>query len=130
MQRRDFISSIGALALAAPSFAIAQQHKKRPLIAWLSSATSAYSTSKAAVFLQAMRDLGFNEGQNFDIVYRSSDGVQDRLPGLAEELVALNPDVIFAIAIAAAVPARKATSRIPIVSPALADAVQLGLIES
>jgi putative tryptophan/tyrosine transport system substrate-binding protein len=77
-----------------------------------------------------LRELGYVEGQNFDIVYRSSGGNQDRLPALAEELVPLKPDVILAIAIAAAVPARKATSTIPIVSPALADAVGLGLIAS
>jgi putative tryptophan/tyrosine transport system substrate-binding protein len=77
-----------------------------------------------------MRELGYVEGQHFDIVYRSSDGHQDRLPALAEELVRLQPDVIFAIAIAAAVAARKATATIPIVSPALADAVHLGLIAS
>jgi putative tryptophan/tyrosine transport system substrate-binding protein len=77
-----------------------------------------------------MRELGYVEGKNFDIVYRSSGGYQDRLPGLARELVKLKPDVIFAIAIAAAVAARNVTSTIPIVSPALADAVHLGLIES
>src|SRR5262245_3706075 len=81
-------------------------------------------------FLQALKELGYVEGQNFDIVYRSSDGYQDRLPGLAEKLVAFKPDVILAIAIAAVVPARKATSTIPIVSPALADAVHLGIIAS
>jgi putative ABC transport system substrate-binding protein len=128
MRRRDFIA-FGAATLALPPSALAQQ-RKRPVIGWLSSATQAYSDSKAAVFLQALRELGYVEGQNFDIVYRSSGGIQDRLPALAEELVRLKPDVILAIAIAAAVPARKATSTIPIVSPALADAVRLGLIAS
>jgi putative ABC transport system substrate-binding protein len=130
VRRRDFISSFGAVTLALLSIARAQQKHKRPLIAWLSSATQAYSASKAAIFLQAMRELGYVEGQHFDIVYRSSDGHQDRLPALAEELVRLQPDVIFAIAIAAAVAARQATAKIPIVSPALADAVHLGLIAS
>jgi putative tryptophan/tyrosine transport system substrate-binding protein len=77
-----------------------------------------------------MRELGYVEGKNFDIVYRSSGGYQDSLPALAKELVQLKPDVIFAIAIAAAVAARNVTSTIPIVSPALADAVHLGLIAS
>jgi putative tryptophan/tyrosine transport system substrate-binding protein len=130
VRRRDFISSFGAVTLALLSIARAQQKHKRPLIAWLSSATQAYSASKAAIFLQAMQELGYVEGQHFDIVYRSSDGHQDRLPALAEELVRLQPDVIFAIAIAAAVAARQATAKIPIVSPALADAVHLGLIAS
>src|SRR5262245_58990863 len=129
MRRRDFIAKFGAATLVLPSSARAQQ-RKRPLIGWLSSATQAYSDSKAAVFLQALRELGYVEGQNFDIVYRSSGGNQERLPGLAEELVRLKPDVILAIAIAAVVPARKVTAIIPIVSPALADAVHLGLIAS
>jgi putative ABC transport system substrate-binding protein len=128
--RRQFAALLIGALVACSRSAHAQQQRKRPLIAWLSSATQAYSASKAAVFLQALRELGYIEGQNFDIVYRSSDGYQDRLPALAEELVQLKPDVILAMAIAAAVPARKATSTIPIVSPALADAVHLGLIAS
>jgi putative ABC transport system substrate-binding protein len=52
------------------------------------------------------------------------------LPALAEEIVRLKPDVILAAAVSAAVPARKVTSAIPIVCPALADAVHLGLIVS
>jgi ABC-type uncharacterized transport system substrate-binding protein len=129
LKRRDFITLLGGSTVAWPLKARAQV-RKRPLIGWLSSATQAYSDSKAAVFLQALRQLHYVEGQDFDIVYRSSGGNQDRLPALAEELVQLKPDVILAIAIAAVVPARKATATIPIVSPALADAVQLGLIAS
>jgi putative tryptophan/tyrosine transport system substrate-binding protein len=129
MRRREFIGAFAAATLALPTIAGAQT-AKRPLIGWLSSATQAYSDSKAAVFLQALRELGYIEGRDFDIVYRSSGGNQDRLPALAEELIHLKPDVILAIAIAAAVPAHQATSTIPIVSPALADAVHLGLIAS
>jgi putative ABC transport system substrate-binding protein len=128
--RRCVISMLAGTAVARPLAVLAQSSVRRPLIGWLSSATRAYSDSKAAVFLQALRELGYVEGQNFDIVYRSSDGYQDRLPSLAEELVRLKPDVILAIAVAAVVPARKVTSTIPIVSPALADAVHLGLIAS
>ena len=60
--------------------------------------------------MRILRELGYVENQNFDIVYRSSGGNQDRLPTLAEELAQLKPDVILAIAIAAAVLARKAIS--------------------
>jgi putative ABC transport system substrate-binding protein len=129
MRRREFISTFGAATLALPSILRAQP-RKRPLIGWLSSATQAYSDSKAAVFLQALRELGYVEGKDFDIVYRSSGGNQDRLPALAEELIRLKPDVVLAMAIAAVIPAKKLTSTIPIVSPALADAVHLGVIVS
>src|SRR4029077_3334141 len=64
------------------------------------------------------------------MVSRYAEGIQDRLPALAEEIVGLKPDVIVAAAVNAAVPARAATSAIPIVCPALADAVHLGLIAS
>jgi putative ABC transport system substrate-binding protein len=128
--RRELIAAFGATAFTWPLMALAQGSPKRPLIAWLSSTTQAYSTSKAAVFLQAMQELGYVEGKHFDIVYRSTGGYQDRLPALAKELVELKPDVIFAIAIGPAVAARNVTSTIPIVSPALADAVHLGLIAS
>ncbi len=84
----------------------------------------------APSFLQGMRDLGYVEGRNFDIVYRFSEGYQDRLPALAEELIQLKPNAILASAVVAAVAARKATASIPIVCPALADAVHLGLVAS
>jgi putative ABC transport system substrate-binding protein len=77
-----------------------------------------------------MRELAYVEGHDFDMVSRHAEGFLDRLPALAEELVRLKPDVILAAAVSAAVPARNATSTIPIVCPALADAVHLGLIAS
>jgi putative ABC transport system substrate-binding protein len=77
-----------------------------------------------------MRDLGYIDGRDFDLVSRYAEGFQDRLPALAQEIVDLKPDVIVAAAVNAAVPARAATSMIPIVCPAIADAVHLGLIAS
>ncbi|MGY2047281.1 ABC transporter substrate-binding protein [Methylobacterium sp. JK268] len=129
MRRRDFVRGLGATTLALPSAAAAQQ-RTRPLIGWLSPHTQAYSDSKAAVFLEALRELGYFENKNFNIVYRSSDGNQDRLPALAKEIIQLKPDIILACAIAAVIPAKKLTSTIPIVSAALADAVHLGVIAS
>src|SRR6516225_7212741 len=77
-----------------------------------------------------MRGLGYIDGQDFDMVSRFAEGFADRLPALAEEIVGLRPDVIVAGAVNAAVPAHTAPSVIPIVCPALADAVHLGLIAS
>jgi putative ABC transport system substrate-binding protein len=81
-------------------------------------------------FLQGMRELGYVEGGNFEMVYRYSDGYAERLPALAQELLRLKPDVILAPATGQAVAAKKATGTIPIVTPALADAVHLGLVAS
>jgi len=80
------------------------------------------------VFLQGLQDLGYAEGRDLQILYRSSDGYQDRLPALAEELVRLNPDVIVAAGLDVVVAVRNVTQTIPIVSATLADAVHLGLI--
>ena len=77
-----------------------------------------------------MRDLGYANRRDFDLEPRYAEGFQDRLPALAQEIVDLEPDVILAAAVNAAVPARAATSVIPIVCPALADAVHLGLVAS
>lgn len=68
---------------------------------------------------------GYLEGRDFDIVYRFADGYTERLSVLAEELVRLKPTVILAAATGPAVAAKKATTTIPIVTPALADAIHL-----
>jgi putative tryptophan/tyrosine transport system substrate-binding protein len=128
--RRELVTAFGAATLTWPLRALAETSPKRPLIAFLAPATQAFSAGKIAVFLQEMRQLGYIEGENLDIVYRYSEGHQDRLPVLAEELVRLKPDVILAPAVVAAVAARNVTSTIPIVCPALADAVHLGLVAS
>ena len=129
MRRRDFIL-LGS-AIAWPLVAQAQvSPRRRPLIAWLSGGTTEVAGPFAASFLDGMRELGYAEGRDFDMAYRYAEGVLDRLPAFAEEIVRLKPDVILAAAVSAAVPARMATSTIPIVCPALADAVHLGLIAS
>jgi putative tryptophan/tyrosine transport system substrate-binding protein len=101
-----------------------------PLLVWFSGITQTGSSPSIAAFLKGMRELGYLEGSDFDLLYRFSDGYADRIPSLAEEVVRLKPDVILATAIDTAVTARKLTSTIPIVTGALADAVHLGLIVS
>jgi putative ABC transport system substrate-binding protein len=128
--RRDVIALIGGAAVAWPHWALAQAPVKRPLIAWLSLGAKGTSWVFVEAFLQGMRELRYNEGRQFDIAYRFADGYIERLPALAEDVVLLHPDVILAPASAPAVAARKATAAIPIVTPALADAVHLGLIAS
>jgi ABC-type uncharacterized transport system substrate-binding protein len=130
MRRRDLFTLIGGGVAAWPLAARAQSVPKRRLIAWITGVTQATSSPSIDAFLKGMRELGHIEGSDFDMVYRFSDGYEERLPSLAEEVVRLNPDVILATAIDTAVAVRKLTSTIPIVSGALADAVHLGLIAS
>src|SRR5271157_4337495 len=130
MRRREFITLLGRAAVAWPVAARAQPSTKRPLIAWLSLGASTATQVFIDAFLQGMRDHGYVEGRQFDITYRFADGYIERLPALADELVRLNPNVILAPASGPAVAAKNATATIPIVTPALADAVHLGLVVS
>jgi putative ABC transport system substrate-binding protein len=129
MRRREFIAALGSLA-AWPRMAAAQTSSKRPLVAWLSVGGQRDVAVFVDAFLQGLRERGYQEGRDVDIVYRFADGYIDRLPALAGELAQLHPDVILAPASGPAVAAKKVSSTIPIVTAALADGVHLGLIAS
>jgi putative tryptophan/tyrosine transport system substrate-binding protein len=131
VKRRAFITLLGGAATTAWSLAaVAQVLARRPRVAWLSLGERTASWAFVESFLQGMRDFGYTEGDNFDFVPRFADGYIERLPALAQELVQLRPSVILAPASGPAVAAKRATATIPIVSPALADAVHLGLVAS
>jgi putative tryptophan/tyrosine transport system substrate-binding protein len=131
VKRREFITLLGgAAAMAWPLRTVAQGSGNRPLIAWLSGGERTASWAFVQSFLQGMRDFGYTEGDNFDFAARFADGYIERLPPLAQELVQLRPRVILAPASGPAVAAKAATAIIPIVCPALADAVHLGLVAS
>jgi putative ABC transport system substrate-binding protein len=103
--------------------------KKRPLIAVLSGVTRE-DNQPLKGFMGGLRELGYLEGQNIDVVYRFANGRLDRLPTLAGELIQLKPDVIVAFVTPAAVAVKKLTQTIPIVCPLLANPVEFGLIAS
>jgi putative tryptophan/tyrosine transport system substrate-binding protein len=130
MRRREFIAVLGSAA-AWPCMAAAQGAKKRPLIGMLGQGTPAQlkGVQLRRYFLDGMRELGYVEGRDFDIVGRLAESTSD-LPKVAKELIQLNPDVIVATATANALAAKMATSTIPIVVPALGNPIALGLIES
>ena len=72
----------------------AQQPKKVPRIGYLSSNDSASESTRAQAIRQALRALGYVEGQNVAIEYRYAEGKQDRAPELLTELVRLKVDII------------------------------------
>ena len=77
-----------------------------------------------------MRDLGYVEGKNLVIEWRFADGMSERLPGLAAELVQLKVDVIVAATTPATAAAQKATTTIPIVMASVGDPVGSGFVKS
>jgi putative ABC transport system substrate-binding protein len=79
-------------------------------------------------FRQGLRELGYREGQNLELVYRSSDGRDDRFAGLATELVSLKVDLILTRGTPAALAAKRATQTLPVVMAASGDPVGSGLV--
>ena len=77
---------------------------------------------------QGLRERGYVEGRNLVWELRSTDGSLDQLPQFAEELVRLKVDVILARASSGALPAKRATTSIPIVFVGVLDPVEIGLI--
>ena len=80
-------------------------------------------------FLEGMRDAGYLEGANLVLERRTAAGRLDRLEMLARELAALPVDVIVVSGNAATIAAKKATSRVPIVSAGMANPVKFGIVE-
>ena len=125
-----FRSIVICLPLAFLLFTVfsaeAQQPKKIPRIGYLTMA----GPSSSQALLQGLRDLGYVEGQNIAIEYRSADGKRDRLSDLADELVRLKVDIIVADGTGPSLEAKKATRTIPIVMTSSTDPIGNGLIAS
>jgi putative ABC transport system substrate-binding protein len=79
-------------------------------------------------FRQGLHELGYAEGQNMNIEYRSADGQPERLVAVARELVSFPVDVIATSGTAATRAAQQATATIPIVMIAIGDPVRAGLV--
>jgi ABC-type uncharacterized transport system substrate-binding protein len=129
MKRREFITLLGGAAAAWPLAARAQQSSSALLGVLMAGAATTF-TKELDTFRDALRGLGHVEGRNVRFEYRFADGYLDRLPGLAAELVQLNPNVIVSSPMPANVVVAKATSTIPIVMASGADPVGFGLVKS
>ncbi len=86
--------------------------------------------SQVEPLCKGLRDLGWVEGQNLVIEFRWAEGKLDRLPGLLDELMRLEPDVLMTTSPRPAILAKAATQTIPIVAVAIDDPVQMGLVAS
>ncbi len=128
MKRRAFIAALGGAAAAWPLVARAQQAGKVYRLGQLSGGTAASRIPLLAVFMRGMRELGYIEGQNLLIEHRYADGRFERLPALARELLAWNPDALFVSTTPASLAAKAATSTVPIVMVGVADPQGVGLI--
>ncbi len=124
------ISALFLGLLAAPLPAEAQQAPKMPRIGFLNPIPLSANWPRIEVFRQGLRELGYVEGQNITIEYRSVEGPNDWLSELAADLVRQKVDVIVACCQPAVDAARKITRTIPIVVVVTADYVGQGLVVS
>ena len=128
-KRREFITLLGGTA-AWPLAARAQQAGKVHRIGVLETISTTLNVANFYALREGLRQLGYAEGQNLVIEYRSADGRDDRFPGLARELLALKVDVIVTRGTPAAKAVKNATSTVPVVMMASGDPVGVGLVTS
>src|SRR5215471_21478385 len=108
--------AVAVMLLAVTVIAEAQQPKKVFRIGYLSITDAATDSPRAEGLRRALRELGYIESQNVAIEHRYAEGKNDRLPGLAVELVRLKVDIIVVAAGDTTIRAAKnATKTIPIV---------------
>ena len=129
MRRREFISLVGASAVAVPLAAHAQQAERRIGVLMYFVADDPEGQARLAAFVEGLHQLGWTDGRNVKIDIRWSVGDADRGRS-AEELVALAPDAIFASVGASAAALQRITRSVPIVFAAVIDPVGAGFVAS
>jgi putative tryptophan/tyrosine transport system substrate-binding protein len=130
MRRRELITFLGGTALAWPLGALAQQTGKFWRVGMLDTTPATLNAANIDAFRRGLRQLGYVEGQNLIIEYRSGEGRIERFPELAAEMVRLKVDLIVTRGTPAALAAKNATATIPIVMAAIGEPVGTGMVAS
>jgi putative ABC transport system substrate-binding protein len=130
MQLRALVLVLVLSSIAAPLAVDAQKLEKLYRIGVLERTSMAVNATNLDGFRQGLRELGYVEGKNFVIEYRSADGRDERFPGLAAELVQLKVDLILTRGTPAALAAKRATQTIPVVMTGTGDPVGQSLVAS
>jgi putative ABC transport system substrate-binding protein len=130
VQRRDFITLLGAAAAAWPIAARAQQ-PAMPVIGVLNGVSAAEFAGRMAAFRAGLGESGFIEGRNVVFEYRWAEGRTEQMPAMAADLVARKVAVILVGGSLTGVRSvMAATQTIPIVFTTATDPVASGLVAS
>ena len=129
MRRREFITFLGGAAAALPLAAVRAQQAMR-VVGFLGGAAPAGYAVLIEAFRSGLRDHGYIEGQNIRIEYRWAQTQYENLPALAADLVQRKVDVIVTQGTPAALAAKQATTKIPIVMAIVGDPVDSGIVAS
>ena len=117
MRRREFITLVGA-AIGWPLAARAQQAGRVYRLGILETIPEVQNAANLDALRDGLRNLGYREGQNLIIEYRSADGRAERFPELAAELVRLKVDLIVTKGTPAVQAVKEVTKTIPVVMAA------------
>ena len=128
MRRRAFITLLGSTAATWPLAARAQRSVKVYRIGMVETISEALNVANLAAFRNSLHDLGYIEGQNLVIEYRSADGRAERFPDLANQLVSSRVDLIVTRGTPATLAAKNATGTIPVVMAAVSEPFGSGLV--
>src|SRR6266545_1858897 len=128
MHRRAFLKTLSGSLLAAPLAAVAQPRGTKLYYVGIPTSDPPQD-ARVVEFRDGLRALGYIEGQNLVVNYRSADGHLDRLPPLAAELVASNVDVIVTLG-PAIWAVKQQTSSVPIVIAFSGDTVATGVVSN
>jgi putative ABC transport system substrate-binding protein len=128
MRRREFITLLGGGA-AWPLVARAQQ-PAMPVIGYLSGRSPDAEEPLRTPFLAALEEAGFVVGRNVAIEYRFAEGLDERQPMLASDLVRRSVTLLVATSNSSALAAKTATATIPILFGVGLDPIQTGLVAS
>ena len=116
--------------LLAPLAVDAQPSEKVYRIGMLERTSKTLNAASVNGFLRGMQELGYVEGKHFVIEYRSADGLDERFPELAADLVRVKVDLIVTRGTQAILATKNATNTIPIVITGAGDPVAQGIVAS
>jgi putative ABC transport system substrate-binding protein len=131
IDRRTFLAGTGAVLLAAPLAAEAQQTGKVWRIGFLGNfSPTPGATFISTAFIDGLRQYSYVEGRNLVIEVRFAQGHEEQYPQLVRELLQANVELVVTTLTPAALALKESTKTLPVVMLGVADPVETGLVQS